>query len=186
MVEKKSTENNIDRFSYSDGFLKDYDERYVFKHIGFNIRMTDIAASLGIEQLKKLDTLNNKRICIVNTLLKNLKYEKYIQLPVTPPEYFHSFYGFTILVKENEFFNRKQLVNYLEQHRIETRAFMGGNLLKHPAYRDEEYRVSGRLINTEKIETNAFFIGCHPFINDKELKYIINVFGNFFKKYTKT
>jgi len=168
------------RFHFNDDFLIDYDERYVFTNIGYNIRMTDIAASLGIEQLKKLDSFNQKRVENARRLTKGLLKHKSIQIPVTPERAFHSFYGYTIVINKDSGFTRKELVNHLEESGIETRAFMGGNLVKHPAYREQLYRISGNLKVTEHIENNAFFIGCHPFIGDDEISFILDVFDSFF------
>jgi CDP-4-dehydro-6-deoxyglucose reductase, E1 len=171
---------SMERFGYSDDYLKDYDERYVFENIGYNVRMTDIAASLGIEQLKKLDYFNNKRAKIANNYCIGLdKHKNYLTMPNTPKGYFHSFYGFTILVNENAPFSRKDIITFLENKNIETRAFMGGNLSIQPAYRDLGLKVSGQLSITEKLTNNAFFIGCHPFLNDKAVNYVIESIDKF-------
>ena len=172
------------RFYYSDAWLKDYDERYVFENIGYNVRMTDLTASLGIEQLKKLDSLNKVRAEIAKYYTNRLKkYENYLQLPKVPEKSFHSFYGYPILIKEKAPFLRKDIVRFLEQHKIETRAFMGGNLALQPAYRNENIKIIGDLKNTIKIMNNAFFIGCHPYIDEAQREYIMSIFDNFFEKY---
>lgn len=172
---------NKPRFYYSDGHLKEYDERYVFENVGYNMRMTDLTASMGIEQLKKLDSLNKKRVetaLYFNESLK--KYENFLQLPKIPQKSFHSFYGYVILVKDDVPFSRSRIVRFLERHKIETRAFMGGNLALQPAYRNENIKIVGKLKNTTKIMDNAFFIGCHPYIDKEQKKYIISVFDKFF------
>jgi CDP-6-deoxy-D-xylo-4-hexulose-3-dehydrase len=171
------------RFYYSDKELKDYDERYVFTEIGYNMRMTDIAASLGIEQLKKLDELNKRRLEIARQYTENLsKFDDYLILPKIPANCFHSFYGYVIAVKENKSFNRSDLVRFLEENNIETRGFMGGNLAIQPAYRNKNIKISGDLKNTNYILNNAFFIGCHPYISNKGTDHVIKVFEEFFKK----
>jgi len=171
------------RFYYNDKQLKDYDERYVFTEIGYNMRMTDIAASLGIEQLKKLDGLNKRRVEIARQYTENLsKFNDYLILPKIPNNCLHSFYGYVIVVKENKSFNRLGLVTFLEQNNIETRGFMGGNLSVQPAYRNENIKVSGDLKNTNYILNNVFFIGCHPYISNKGIDYVIKLFEEFFKK----
>lgn len=169
------------RFDYNDDYLKDYDERYVFEKVGFNIRMTDIAASLGIEQLKKLDKFNDIRVKNADALNKALEKFKTLQLPKYPKRFFHSFYGYTIVLNEDANYSRKELVNHLENNGIETRAFMGGDLTKQPAYRKFNFKIVGGLSVTEKITKNAFFIGCHPKISSFELNKIIDVFDDFFK-----
>ena len=95
---------------------------------------------------------------------------------------FHAFYGYVIIVKENESFNRLDIVRFLEENNIETRAFMGGNLALQPAYRNENIKIFGDLKNTNYILNNAFFIGCHPHISEKQINHVIKTFENFFKK----
>ena len=176
-------EKNKPRFYYKDEELNEYDERYVFPSIGYNLRMTDVAASLGIEQLKKLDNFNELRAKLAQGYTEFLRsYEKYLILPTVPKGYFHSFYGYPIVIKPNCPFTRKELVNHLEDHNIETRAFMGGDLSKQPAYRGTVCKSPFDMPNTELIFNNAFFIGCHPFINEDQKQHIINTFEKFFSE----
>jgi len=171
------------RFYYNDEKLKNYDERYVFNKIGYNVRMTDIAASLGIEQLKKLDELNKRRLQIAKRYGEGLgKFSDYLILPKIPDNCFHALYGFVIIVKENSHFNRLDIVRFLEENNIETRGFMGGNLAIQPAYRNENIKIFGDLKNTNYILNNAFFIGCHPYISEKGIEHVIKTFENFFKR----
>lgn len=180
----KEFDTNKPRFYYSDDKLKDYDERYIFENIGYNVRMTDISASLGIEQLKKLDSLNKVRVEITEYFTSKLRrYESFIQLPKIPKNYFHSFYGYVILINENAPFLRKDMVRFLEEHNIETRAFMGGNLALQPAYKNEDIKIAHDLKNTIDIMNNAFFIGCHPYIDEIQREHVISVFDKFFESY---
>lgn len=173
-------DKSMERFGYSDEYLKDYDERYVFENIGYNVRMTDIAASLGIEQLKKLDDYNNTRARVAQDYSKGLAHHsEYLRMPNIPEGYFHSFYGFTILVNDGAPFTRKDIITYMESKNIETRAFMGGNLSIQPAYRELGIRIAGDLTNTNKLADDAFFIGCHPFLNDNAINYVIETIDEF-------
>lgn len=175
-------EPNQPRFYYTDEALEDYDERYVFTNVGYNLRMTDIAASLGIEQLKKLNNFNSKRVAIAKLYTDKLKeYEEYLILPKTPDRCYHSFYGYPIVLREKSNFSRKDLVNHLEKSGIETRAFMGGDLSIQPAYRDTECKTFHDMPNTKLVLKNAFFIGCHPFINSNQIERIVGSFDEFFK-----
>jgi len=179
----KKYENNKGRFYYNNGELKDFDERYAFEVVGYNLRMTDVCASLGIPQLQKLDKLNDERNVIAQNYTKGLsKYSEFLQLPTTPKGYYHSFYGYPITLTKNCKFSRKDLVNYLEDNGIDTRAIMAGNLSIQPAYRDEETRVVGDLTNSNYITNNSFFIGCHSYINKDMQNHVISVFDNFFKQ----
>ena len=174
-------EKNKPRFYYSDGHLNEYDERYVFTNVGYNLRMTDIAASLGIEQLKKLDDFNASRVKIASFYTESLcKFEKYLTLPKIPLGYFHSFYGYPIVIKADAPFSRQELVNHLEDNNIETRAFMGGDLSKQPAYRNTPCKVPYDMPHTDLMFNNAFFIGCHPFINESQKEQVVQSFETFF------
>lgn len=176
-------EENQPRFYYKDECLKEYDERYVFTNIGYNLRMTDIAASLGIEQLKKLDNFNMLRGEIAEFYTRKLcDYEKYLLLPNIPAGYFHSFYGYPVIIRPDSPFTRKELVNFLEKHDIETRAFMGGDLSLQPAYRNTSCKTPFVMPNTKLMLNNAFFIGCHPSISSEQRKHITNTFDEFFSK----
>ena len=165
--------------------MQDYGERYVFTHLGYNLRMSDIHASLGIEQLKKLDLLNKNRNIIVAFYNENLiKYANYLQLPIIPKDSFHSFYGYPLLVKKNKLFKRLDIVRYLEENNIETRAFMGGDLSRQPAFRNEKnVIVKGSLKNTINIFENSFFIGCHPNITDAQQQKVIDVIDRFMSSF---
>jgi CDP-6-deoxy-D-xylo-4-hexulose-3-dehydrase len=173
------------RFHYNDGYLRDYDERYVFERLGYNVRMTDIAASLGIEQLKKLDDLTDQRIELATYLTEEMSgVSEFLKLPATPDGVLHSFYGYAIVVKSGAPFRRRDIVRFLEDHGIETRGFMGGNLAAQPAYRDlEQIRVVGDLAMTKLLADNAFFIGCHPSIDKDARKYVVDTFKKFLGQY---
>tara|TARA_Y100001938_G_scaffold150797_1_gene243491 strand:+ start:2797 stop:4071 length:1275 start_codon:yes stop_codon:yes gene_type:complete len=174
-------EKNKPRFYYSDEHLNEYDERYVFTNVGYNLRMTDIAASLGIEQLKKLDDFNDARVKIAHFYTESLcKFQDYLTLPKIPLGYFHSFYGYPFVIKPDAPFTRQELVNHLENNNIETRAFMGGDLSKQPAYRNTPCKTPYSMPNTDLMFNNAFFIGCHPFITEKQKKQIVEAFESFF------
>lgn len=181
----KKYEPNKPRFYYNDGHLKDYDERYVFTNIGYNLRMTDIAASLGIEQLNKLDSLNSVRsVTAMDYIYGLIEYDnKFIVLPTVPKNINHTFYGFPILVKEDAPFTRKDIVNALEAEGIETRAFMGGDLSVQPAYRDTECRTHEKMPNTIALRDRAFFIGCHPYLDRRHIDKVINTFKSFLSSY---
>tara|TARA_R100000005_G_C4994585_1_gene201569 strand:- start:521 stop:1807 length:1287 start_codon:yes stop_codon:yes gene_type:complete len=174
-------EKNQPRFYYTDEQLNKYDERYVFTNIGYNLRMTDIAASLGIEQLKKLDDFNDSRVEMAGKYNERLKkYTNFLLLPETPEGFYHSFYGYPIIIKQNLNFSRQDLVNFLEQRGIETRAFMGGDLSRQPAYRNTVCKTPNPMPNTEIMLENAFFIGCHPFISEQQIETIVSSFEDFF------
>ena len=169
---------------YTDDLLKDYDKRYVFSNIGYNLRMTDICAALGIEQTKKLDDLNSKRINNANYLRKAFEdnFSKYFELPKINQNYKHTYYTFSFTLKEDCPFNRKQLCDVLEKNNIETRPMMGGSLPDQPAFRDQPGIVHGKLENSRYIRDNTMFVGIHPGLEKQHLDYIINNIINFINK----
>lgn len=164
--------------------LGTYDVKYVFERLGYNLRMTDLQASFGIEQFKKLDKFNKTRVEIVNYFNKELKkYENFIQLPKVRPGAVHTYYGYLLVVKEDAPFTRQDIVNFLEDNQIETRAFFGGCLPDQPALHNKNIRVVGNLPVSRWLRDNAFFIGCHPGIGEEERKYVIEKFRSFLKKF---
>lgn len=173
------------RFGLKDPVLGNYDERYIFTRVGYNLRMTDIAASLGIEQLKKLDTLNKKRVRIVYEYQRHLKkYDHFIELPTVRKGDFHSFYGYPFLVKKGVPFSRNDLALFLEGRGVETRAFFGGCLPDQPAFRNQPKKVVGKLPVTRHIRDNTIFIGCHPAITREQVLRVKKAFDDFFEQYS--
>jgi len=172
------------RFSFPDKVMRGFDARYIFTRLGYNLRMTDIAASLGIEQLKKLDAFNKKRLAVVRTYLKALaSYEKYLALPAVVRGHFHSFYGFPFVVRENAPFSRMELVRFLEERGIETRPFFGGCLPDQPGFRNEAKRVVGKLPVARWIRDYSIFIGCHPALTPNHILHVTSTFKDFLSKY---
>jgi CDP-6-deoxy-D-xylo-4-hexulose-3-dehydrase len=172
------------RFSMQYGKLPvGYDHKYVYSHIGYNLKVTDMQAAVGMAQLEKLPSFIEKRkenfIKIKNKLSK---YEEFLIMPEATKNSDPSWFGFPITVKENDKFSRNDLTMYLEKNMIMTRLLFAGNVTKQPAYLDIECRIIGDLKNTDYIMNNTFFIGVYPGINDEQVKYIAKVFENFFKE----
>ncbi len=172
------------RFTYPDKVLKGFDARYIFTRLGYNLRMTDITASLGIEQLKKLDTLNKKRLAIVHTYLKALApYEKYLVLPTVDNGNLHSFYGFPFMVRKDAPFSRMDLVRFLEDRGIETRPFFGCCLPDQPAFRDEPKHIVGKLPVARMTLDYSIFIGCHGALTPDHIRHVTDSFKEFLSKF---
>lgn len=172
------------RFKYRDKILGKYDTRYIFNRLGYNVRMTDIAASLGIEQLKKLDLLNRRRLGIVKKYQAALaRYKKYLRLPEIRRGTFHSFYGYPLVIEKKSPFTRHDLVLFLEKRGIETRPFFAGCLPDQPAFRDQPKRIVGNLAVSRWIRDNSFFIGCHSALSERQVNIVINAFDDFFSSH---
>lgn len=176
--------NNLQNRFYSYKNLKDYDTRYVFERLGYNLRMTDIAAGMGIEQLKKLDNLNNIRVQnakkITNLISK--KYKKYFNTLKVEKNGFHSYYTFPFLLNKTTPFSRKEICIFLEKNGIETRPLFAGSLPDQPAFENTDF-IKKNLQITNYIRDKAFFIGIHPGISSHKIRYIFKVFERFFLKY---
>ena len=172
------------RFSMQFGTLPyGYDHKYVYSHIGYNLKITDMQAAIGVEQLKKIPGFTNKRKKNYEVLRKGLEnYSNYLVLPEATEGSDPSWFGFPITVKENNKFSKNDIVNFLELKKIMTRQLFAGNITRQPAYANVNYRIIDKLENTDYIMNNTFFIGVYPGINKEKLDYILNVFNNFFKK----
>ena len=161
-----------------------YDHKYVYSHIGYNLKATDIQAALGLAQLAKLPAFVKRRKKNFSQLLKALKeYENLLILPHPTPHSDPSWFGFPITVRSRSGFKRSDLVSFLEKNRIMTRMLFGGNLLKQPAYMGVDKRVVGDLKNTDTVMNNSFFVGVYPGINEDAMSYMIDIFDNFLKGY---
>lgn len=159
-----------------------YDHKYIYSHIGYNLKITDMQAAIGCAQLKKLKdfiSLRRKNFSFIYNLLE--KHKKHFILPRAEKNSEPSWFGFPILVKENAPFTRDGIVNYLENNKIATRMLFGGNLTKQPAYRDVKYRVSGKLFNTDLVMDRLFWVGVYPGICKKQLEYIRKIFEKMLK-----
>ena len=175
------------RFSQKFGELPyGYDHKYVYSHIGYNLKVTDMQAAIGVEQLKKLSKFIKARKSNFSFLKRRLiKYKKYLILPTSTEGSSPSWFGFPILVKGRSPFTRNDIVHYLEQNKIATRMLFGGNLIKQPAYMHTKYKVSGSLNNTDLVMNNLFWIGVYPGLTKEMLNYVCEQFDTFFKKLSK-
>ncbi|MEI9475688.1 MAG: lipopolysaccharide biosynthesis protein RfbH [Deltaproteobacteria bacterium] len=169
------------RFSQQFGALPyGYDHKYVYSHIGYNLKVTDMQAAIGCAQLQKLEQFISRRRENFRKLTQILKpFEDCLILPRATENSEPSWFGYVITVKDKAGFTRNDLTTFLEANRIETRNIFSGNLLCHPAYQNIPHRISGDLTNTNFIMNNTFFIGVYSEIDDDRLNYIKTVFDRF-------
>jgi len=172
------------RFSWQLGELPfGYDHKYIYSHIGYNLKVTDMQAAVGVEQLKKLPKFIKVRRDNFNFLYNKLKkYKGYLILPEPTENSEPSWFGFPILVRENAPFTRDEIVRYLEKNKIATRMLFGGNLTRQPAYKGIKYKVIESLKNTDLVMNNLFWIGVYPGLTDEKLDYVIKVINKFIKE----
>ena len=171
------------RFGHQFGTLPfGYDHKYVYSHIGYNLKVTDIQAAIGCAQLEKLDGFVAARRRNWHALRDALApYADRLLLPETPPQSEPSYFGFVVTVRKDAGFTRNQLTGYLEAAKIETRNLFCGNLVRHPAYRDIDCRIVGDLANTDTIMNNTFFVGVYPGLGDEHIAYMIDVLRRFLR-----
>ena len=176
-------ENNTcgKRFSQQFGSLPHgYDHKYVYSHLGYNLKATDMQAAIGCAQLARVDDFIARRKQNHARLLEALRpYEDRLLLPSAPPHTDPSWFCFVITVREDAGFSRNELTAFLEANRIETRNLFSGNLLRHPAFEHIACRVPGTLTNTDAIMNRTFFVGVYPGLDDARLDYVARVFDRF-------
>ena len=150
-----------------------YDHKYVYSHIGYNLKMTDFQASIGNAQLEKISYFTEKRKNNFTYLHKKMKtLEDYFILPKSLPNSAPSWFGYPITLRDECKFSRRDITTFLEQSKIGTRLLFGGNLLRQPAYININYRQIGNLENTNTIAKNTFWIGIYPGITQDMLDYV--------------
>lgn len=169
------------RFGWQLGELPfGYDHKYTYSHVGYNLKMTDMQAAVGLAQLDKLPEFIEKRKQNFQFLYEQLQeLQDVLILPEATPNSEPSWFGFLLMVKEDAPFTRNQLVRHLEEKRIGTRLLFGGNLVRQPLYQGLNYRVVGELANADIIMQRAFWIGIFPGLTEEMLSYVVTVIKNF-------
>ena len=171
------------RFDWRLGRLPaGYDHKYIYSHLGYNLKPLDLQAAIGRQQLKKLDDFVSARRTNHDRLTATLtEHEEYLILPKATPKGQPSWFGFLVTVRDGAPFSRTDLTRYLEEHKIQTRPLFAGNLLRQPAFQAVSHRVVGELANTEKIMNDSFFVGVYPGLTTPMLDYMQGVFAGFFR-----
>ena len=162
-----------------------YDHKYVYSHIGYNLKLTDFQAALGVSQLKKLPRfieIRRQNFKILYNGLKNL--EEFFILPEATPNSQPSWFGFPIAVRPEAPFTRRELIRHLDQAKIDTRLLFGGNLTRQPAFRDVPHRKIGDLKNSDFVMNQVFWIGVYPGLSREIIEYVIEMFIKFSGRYS--
>jgi CDP-4-dehydro-6-deoxyglucose reductase, E1 len=176
------------RFTQQHGELPmGYDHKYVYSQIGYNLKLTDFQAAIGVAQLKKLPSFIKKRRSNYAKLYAFFsKYPEYFRLLKTSSKEDACWFGFPVIVEENAPFTRTELTSYLEGKKIGTRNVFSGNLLRHPAYLDlKKKRLVGKMNNADIVMNRAFWLGVFPGIKQPQLKYVLKTLEIFIRQYQK-
>lgn len=166
------------RFEWQLGDLPcGYDHKYIYSHIGYNLKATDMQAAVGLAQLRRLPDFIEARKRNFRTLHDGLRYlEEFFILPEATPGADPSWFGFPMAVRPQAPFTRDSVVQYLEDHRIGTRLLFAGNLLRQPAYKDVNHRRVGDLPNSDFVMNQVFWVGVYPGLSGAMLEYVIETF----------
>lgn len=167
------------RFGWQLGTLPyGYDHKYTFSELGYNLKITDMQAAIGLEQLKKLPDFIRARRKNHQCLLNELKdLENKIMLPKPQKNSEPSWFGFLITLKGNNHITRNEIIKKLEEAKIQTRLLFAGNIIRQPVFDEirgnkKNYRVVGELINSDKAMNDSFWIGVYPGMNNEMLNYM--------------
>lgn len=154
----------------------DYNPRFIYEKIGYNFQALELQAAMGRIQLKRSNSIKRMRQHNAHYLIKKLSEIEELILPKPPKNYDICWFSLPITVLGN----RGPLVQWLEKNGIETRSMFSGNITKHPAYRNSEYRIGeGGLSNSDFILNQSFWITCHPRLTKDDLDYIVNAFRTY-------
>lgn len=165
------------RFDRQDGELpRGYDHKYVYSHFGYNLKVTDMQAAVGVAQLKKLPSFVERRrhnFACLRAALADM--EEFFILPEATEHAHPSWFGFLLTCRKG--IDRTKIVRYIEEHRIQTRMLFAGNLTKHPCFDEmrrtgEGYRIAGTLDTTDRIMNDTFWLGVYPGLTDEKIDYM--------------
>ena len=167
-------------------WIKDYpkiDPNFLFVNEGYNLKLTEPQAKMGMTQIKKLDSFIKKRRKNANQLMNLMKeFNDFFIYQYEKKESFHTWFGFTVIIKDIKVIDRSKLCNFLNKNKIETRVIVSGNFVSQPVVRTFKHRVVGNLKNASKIMTNGFSIGIHQNLGNNQIKYIYDVFKKYLKR----
>ncbi|MFA5108888.1 MAG: DegT/DnrJ/EryC1/StrS family aminotransferase, partial [Candidatus Micrarchaeia archaeon] len=172
------------RFRWKLGELPyGYDHKYIYSHVGYNLKITDMQAAIGVKQLEKAPRFIEARRKNHEYLLLRMKeIEEYFVLPTKLAKAEPSWFGFVLTVRENAGFSRTQIVEHLESKGVSTRMVFAGNIVKQPAYLELEKRIVGELGGSDEIMNNTFWIGVYPGMSEEQLEYMADEIISFVKK----
>ncbi len=171
------------RFDWQLGSLPyGYDHKYTYSHIGYNLKITDMQAAVGLAQLTKLPHFIKARKQNFTLLYKGLKdLEEFFIMPQATPGSDPSWFGFPLALRPGTSLTRDQVIRFLEAHKISTRPLFGGNLIRQPAYQNICCRIVGDLRYSDFVANHAFWVGVYPGLSIDQINYVIEIFHELIK-----
>jgi CDP-6-deoxy-D-xylo-4-hexulose-3-dehydrase len=161
-----------------------YDHRYMYTHIGYNLKPVEFQAAIGIAQLKKLPNFVERRKRNFKILCTEFqKYEENFILPSWSAKSEPSWFCFPVSIRDDAPFSRREIISFLEKKGIQTRLFFAGNIVRQPAYKNMKCRIVGKLSNCDKIMKDSFFIGVYPGIDRERMDYMLSEIEEFMKRW---
>lgn len=157
-----------------------YDHKYTYSHCGYNLKITDMQAAVGLSQLGHLDGFieaRRRNFAMLTELFR--AFEDWMILPEPTPNSDPSWFGFPVTIRPGARFDRDALVQYLNERKIGTRLLFGGNLIRQPYMANRSYRVVGGLDNADLVTTNTFWVGLYPGLGPSQLEYMADAIRDF-------
>lgn len=169
------------RFEWQLGDLPfGYDHKYIYSHLGYNLKITDMQAAVGVAQLAHLEDFIAARRRNFALLTEGFKaLEEFFVLPEATPGSDPSWFGFVLTVRESAPFSRDDLVAYLNEKKIGTRLLFGGNLIRQPYMKGRNFKVVGDVANADRIMNQTFWIGVYPALGAQAIDYMVETTAAF-------
>ncbi len=178
------------RFDWDLGTLPHgYDHKFTYSHLGYNLKMTDMQAAVGLAQMDRLAgfiEVRKKNFQYLKDALIRLGLEEWFILPEPTPKSDPSWFGFPITIRKAAPFQREELIRHLDGHKVATRLLFGGNLTRQPYFKNQQYRVSGSLEQTDVVMNRTFWVGIYPGLTREMLDYLADTLLNFSRSPSKT
>ena len=175
------------RFGWKLGELPEgYDHKFTYSHLGYNLKITDMQAAVGLAQLLSLPEFIKTRKRNFQFLKERLSHlEEFFILPEPTPKSDPSWFGFPITVRQTSKFSRDEIVFHLVVNNIDSRPLFAGNITKQPYFKNQKYKISGNLINTDTIMTQSFWIGVYPGLTKEIIDFMVGTITEFVLEKTK-
>lgn len=162
-----------------------YDHKYVYSHLAYNLKATDMQAAIGLSQLDKVDgfiAARNANVAEYTKTFREAGLDEHFILPEATPNSEPSWFGFFLTIRDDSPLGRRDLLSHLEEMRIGSRLLFSGNIIYQPAFEGVEYRVVGDLTNTDKIMNDSFWLGCWPGIGSDQIAYVTDTILAYLRK----